>query len=82
LSSRFAAVNRHRNQRLRLYRETLHERHALASMAMATMSAFPGASILIGVDSPIKGTDFAMLKDGHIRSITGFLDQIPPGARA
>jgi hypothetical protein len=33
-----------------------------------------------GVDSPIKGTDFAVLKDGRIRSITGFLDQIPQGA--
>ena len=33
-----------------------------------------------GIDSPIKGTDFAVLKDGRIRSITGFLDQIPPSA--
>ena len=34
-----------------------------------------------GADSPIKGTDFAMLsKDGRIRSITGFLDQVPQGA--
>jgi hypothetical protein len=33
-----------------------------------------------GADSPIKGTDFALLKDGRIRSITGFLDQVPPGA--
>ena len=33
-----------------------------------------------GADSPIKGTDFAVLSDGRIRSITGFLDQIPPGA--
>jgi hypothetical protein len=33
-----------------------------------------------GVDSPIKGTDFAMLKEGRIRSITGFLDQVPRGA--
>jgi hypothetical protein len=33
-----------------------------------------------GSDSPIKGTDFAILKDGRIRSITGFLDQVPPGA--
>jgi hypothetical protein len=31
-------------------------------------------------DSPIKGTDFAVLKDGRIRSITGFLDQVPAGA--
>ncbi|KWV48752.1 polyketide cyclase [Bradyrhizobium macuxiense] len=30
-----------------------------------------------GVDSPIKGTDFAVLKDGRIKSITGFLDQVP-----
>jgi hypothetical protein len=33
-----------------------------------------------GADSPIKGTDFALLKDGRIRSITGFLDQVPQGA--
>ncbi len=33
-----------------------------------------------GIDSPIKGTDFAVLKDGRIRSITGFLDQVPQGA--
>ena len=33
-----------------------------------------------GTDAPIKGTDFAVLKDGRIRSITGFLDQVPPGA--
>ena len=32
-----------------------------------------------GVDSPIKGTDFALLKEGRIRSITGFLDQVPAG---
>ena len=32
-----------------------------------------------GVDSPIKGTDFAVLKDGRIRSIAGFLDQVPAG---
>ncbi|MET4798667.1 nuclear transport factor 2 family protein [Bradyrhizobium sp. LB11.1] len=33
-----------------------------------------------GIDSPIKGTDFAVLKDGRIKSITGFLDQVPAGA--
>jgi hypothetical protein len=33
-----------------------------------------------GVDSPIKGTDFAVIRDGRIQSITGFLDQIPKGA--
>ncbi|TCU66690.1 SnoaL-like protein [Bradyrhizobium sp. R2.2-H] len=33
-----------------------------------------------GADCPIKGTDFAMLKDGRIRSVTGFLDQVPTGA--
>ena len=31
-------------------------------------------------DSPIKGTDFAVLKEGRIRSIAGFLDQVPAGA--
>jgi SnoaL-like domain len=30
-----------------------------------------------GADSPIKGTDFAVVSDGRIRSITGFLDQVP-----
>jgi hypothetical protein len=34
----------------------------------------------VGVDSPIKGTDFAVVRDGRIQSITGFLDQIPQGA--
>jgi hypothetical protein len=33
-----------------------------------------------GADSPIKGTDFAVLKGGRIRAITGFLDQVPQGA--
>jgi hypothetical protein len=33
-----------------------------------------------GVDSPIKGTDFAVVKDGRIQSITGFLDQVPQSA--
>src|ERR1700751_1889027 len=33
-----------------------------------------------GVDSPSKGTDFAGLKAGRIRSITGFLDQVPQSA--
>ena len=33
-----------------------------------------------GVDSPIKGTDFAVIDNGKIRSITGFLDQVPAGA--
>ncbi len=33
-----------------------------------------------GADSPIKGTDFAVLKEGRIHSITGFLDQVPQGA--
>ena len=30
-----------------------------------------------GIDSPIKGTDFAVPREGRIRSITGFLDQVP-----
>ena len=29
---------------------------------------------------PIKGTDFAIVRDGRIKSITGFLDQVPQGA--
>jgi len=33
-----------------------------------------------GADGPIKGTDFAALSNGKIRSITGFLDQVPQGA--
>ena len=33
-----------------------------------------------GADSPIKGTDFAVIDNGKIRSITGFLDQVPAGA--
>jgi hypothetical protein len=33
-----------------------------------------------GGDPPIKGTDFASLREGRIRSITGFLDQVPQGA--
>jgi hypothetical protein len=33
-----------------------------------------------GADSPIKGTDFAELKNGRIHRITGFLDQVPAGA--
>ena len=33
-----------------------------------------------GADAPIKGTDFAVLRDGRISSITGFLDQVPAGA--
>jgi hypothetical protein len=32
-----------------------------------------------GTDSPFKGTDFAVLREGRIRSITGFLDQVPQG---
>jgi SnoaL-like protein len=33
-----------------------------------------------GADSPIKGTDIALIDNGKIRSITGFLDQVPAGA--
>jgi hypothetical protein len=32
-----------------------------------------------GADSPIKGTDFAVVRDGKIQSVTGFLDQVPQG---
>jgi len=47
---------------------------------MAITCAFRGAWGPDGTDSPIKGTDFAVLKDGRIRTITGFLDQVPQGA--
>ena len=30
-----------------------------------------------GADSPIKGTDFATVRNGKICSVTGFLDQVP-----
>lgn len=30
-----------------------------------------------GSDGPIKGTDFVVTEAGRIRSVTGFLDQIP-----
>jgi hypothetical protein len=33
-----------------------------------------------GADSPIKGTDFVIVRDGRISSIAGFLDQIPQDA--
>ncbi len=33
-----------------------------------------------GADSPIKGTDFAVLNGGRIQRVTGFLDQVPAGA--
>jgi SnoaL-like domain len=33
-----------------------------------------------GADGPIKGTDFAVVRDGKIQSVTGFLDQVPQGA--
>jgi len=29
------------------------------------------------VDAPIEGTDFAVVKDGRIQTITGFLDKVP-----
>ena len=32
-----------------------------------------------GGDAPIKGTDFAVIRDGRIAGITGFLDQVPQG---
>lgn len=33
-----------------------------------------------GADGPIKGTDFAIVKDGRLQQVTGFLDQIPTTA--
>jgi len=29
------------------------------------------------VDAPIEGTDFAVVKNGRIQAITGFLDKVP-----
>jgi len=29
------------------------------------------------VDAPIEGTDFAVVKDGRIAAVTGFLDKVP-----
>jgi hypothetical protein len=33
-----------------------------------------------GADAPIKGTDFAAVEGGKIKSVTGFLDQVPQAA--
>jgi hypothetical protein len=33
-----------------------------------------------GMDAPVKGTDFAAIEGGKIKSITGFLDQVPQAA--
>lgn len=30
-----------------------------------------------GADAPIKGTDFVQVEDGRLKSVTGFLDQVP-----
>jgi SnoaL-like polyketide cyclase. len=30
-----------------------------------------------GQDAPIKGTDYVRLEDGRLKSVTGFLDQVP-----
>jgi len=32
------------------------------------------------VDAPIEGTDFAIVRDGRIHAVTGFLDKVPPMA--
>lgn len=33
-----------------------------------------------GCDGPIKGTDFATLENGRLKSVVGFLDQVPAAA--
>jgi hypothetical protein len=33
-----------------------------------------------GSDGPIKGTDFATLENGRLKSVIGFLDQVPAAA--
>jgi hypothetical protein len=30
-----------------------------------------------GAEPPIKGTDFVQVEDGRLKSVTGFLDQVP-----
>lgn len=30
-----------------------------------------------GADAPIKGTDYVRVEDGRLKSVTGFLDQLP-----
>ncbi|HEX4182689.1 MAG TPA: nuclear transport factor 2 family protein [Caulobacteraceae bacterium] len=34
----------------------------------------------VGQDSPIRGTDFAVVEGERLQSVTGFLDQVPAGA--
>jgi hypothetical protein len=34
----------------------------------------------VGSDGPIKGTDFATLENGRLKSVVGFLDQVPAAA--
>ncbi len=34
----------------------------------------------VGQESPIKGTDFAVVAGGKLRVVTGFLDQVPASA--
>lgn len=31
-------------------------------------------------DAPIRGTDFCRLEDGRLKTVTGFLDQVPAAA--
>lgn len=33
-----------------------------------------------GAEAPIKGTDFATLKDGRLQAVSGFIDALPEGA--
>ncbi len=33
-----------------------------------------------GGEALVKGTDFAVVADGRLQSVTGFLDQVPAGA--
>jgi hypothetical protein len=33
-----------------------------------------------GSDGPIKGADFAILENGRLKSVVGFLDQVPAAA--
>ena len=31
----------------------------------------------VGADAPIKGTDYVRVEDGRLKTVTGFLDQLP-----
>jgi hypothetical protein len=34
-----------------------------------------------GADAPVKGTDFGLIENGQLKSVTGFFDQLPAPAQ-